>query len=466
MKFCTKCGQKSDDQSTFCVNCGAPFSESKAIPNEPSEPLHTTPVQSDIAQAPVKKPNRKQKIGAIIAALAILLLVVAHFILSDLYDPVKKVQAMNEAYNSKDKEALFQQFTMKSDTVASAEDFYALVNEYGWTELRNQLMNEAEKVKAKQPTDIIYNKGEFISTNPKPQILGLYQDAEFRIIPTTVSIEAPYKNMNMTFGNQEVTSTEDEETIVLGDYLPGTYDWSYTYDEGLAPLSGSGTVDLDGQENNEQLVVPEWDFTTVTLDSDIKDAIVFINDQSTKKTVAELKELHPVQLDPSMKLHAVFTDTDGKAQTSEKVAMDTTSIYLPFDYIEKQQALENHEQTVKNLFRSFRNDYADAIYYADFDYIERYFKDGTKIKQDYAKFVYDHRNIPGYDYDFLLNDITSFKALSDTKFELYSFETFDFESNADDRVFYQRKKKYTISSIGDDFYIDSIVDLDTKKTVY
>lgn len=464
MKFCTECGQKSDETSTFCENCGTPFGDEKNSSSSTATNLHSTSIQP--VQLPAKKMSKKQKIGGTIAGLAILLLIVAHLVLSSVYDPVKKVQAMNEAYNSQDKPALLQQFALKKGAVASPENFYSIVNNYGWTDLRNQLMIEAEHVKTKQPTDLIYHHGEFISVNPKPKVFGLYQDAEFRIIPTEVSIEVPYKNIKLKFDKQEVTSQQDDEIIVIGDYLPGEYTWSYEYPDGPVPLSGSSTYDLNGHEESKQLITPDWNFTAIELSSDIEDAIVYINDQSTKKTIAELQKIHPVQLDPTLKIHAVFTDKEGKAHTSETVAGDSTSIYLPFQYVEQQQELKNNEETVKNIYKNFRDDYANSIYYADFDYIQNYFKDGTKIKQDYAKFVYDHRNIPGYKYDFLLNDITAFKTISETKFELHSLETFDFVSDKEQKVFYERKKKYTISKIGDDYYIDGIEDLDTKKTIY
>lgn len=63
------------------------------------------------------------------------------------------------------------------------------------------------------------------------------------------------------------------------------------------------------------------------------------------------------------------------------------------------------------------------------------------------------------------NDIISFKAISDEKFELESFETFNFDSDHEkSSIHYERKKKYTFSYQDGTYYIDEIKNLDTKKT--
>ena len=121
----------------------------------------------------------------------------------NVHDPIKKIEAMNIAYNNKDKDTFFSAFHFKEGTVAHPQNFYATVSEYGWTNLRNDLTNEIEKIKRKEHTDIIYNDGEFINVQKKPVLLGLYNDIEFTVIPVEVSVWAPYENMKFNLAERK-----------------------------------------------------------------------------------------------------------------------------------------------------------------------------------------------------------------------------------------------------------------------
>lgn len=478
MKFCKNCGQQSSEEAVFCTNCGETFQkEIEAKPNvkAPTSPeTHSTEVRSSQTPATVTKqsppPVLRKPMGkmqkALLSVLGIIILacIIAHLVISNHFDPVKKIEAMNTAYNSKDKEAFFSAFHFKEGTVANAQDFYATVNEYGWTRLRNDLSEEIGKIKNKEHMDIIYNdEGEFISLHKKPIFFGLYNDVEFNVIPVEVKVWAPFENMTFRFADKEVISNEQDEEIVIGNFIPGTYEWSYEYD-GIMPLSGKGTYSPYYNSDNVAFIDVNWDFTSITIDSDLADAIVYVGDKSTGKTVSELDSLYPAQVNPAIEIFAIAKDKDGNEVKSDVIALDDEYIYLPFEYFRKEQRLAEQEEEIRDIYKRFRSDYASAIYYANFGYIEGYFKEGSKIKKDYAKFVTDHDEIPGYYYEFILNDITDFKVISDNVFELQTFETFNFSSESDGSLHYERKKKYSFSYIGDDIFIDEIVDLDTKKT--
>ena len=464
MRLCRSCGEKNKVDVVFCIKCGQNFKGESEI-STTSDSVKTDVVQGNPSIAR-KKMNKKQKILLSFLGTVLLLGVISHVVLSNLYNPVKKIQAMNNAYNTQDKEALFNEFHVKKGTVADAQNFYATINEYGWTELRDNLTYEVEKIKNNEHTNIIYNTGEFISVNKKPILFGIYNNIEFTIIPTEVSVYAPMKNMTIRFGDKEVFSQEDDEQISLGHFIAGNYEWSYEYDDGLMPLSGKSDYYLGSYEDNAAVIDVDWNFTTLTIESDIEDAILVVDGKSTGKTVSELYEFYPAQLRPSSKIYAQIEDKDGKEVKSDILPLDSEYLYLRFEHVQQEIRIAEHEEVIRDLYKNFRSNYEDAIYYTNFSYIENYFKDGSQIKQNYAKFITDHEKIPGYYYDFLLNDITAFKALSDTKFELQSFETFNYSSEEDGNIHYERKKKYTISYADEDYFIDEILDVDTKKTNY
>lgn len=466
MQHCVNCGEKNTEEAKFCVHCGFNFEEKKPIETiETNEPaLAASSVSTEQVVREPRKMSRKQKaLYSTVGALA-LLAIIAHLIMSSLFDPMKKIQAMNEAYNQQDKEALFTEFNIPKGTVGDADVFYSLVKEYGWVSLRDSLTYEVGKLKNKQPTDIIYNRGELIVVEQKPILLGLYNKVNFTLIPTEVSVYAPFKDMVITLGGHEVTSEEDEKEIVVGKFIPGEYEWSYEYEGKLMPLVGAGTTNVYAQEDNHALVEFDWNFQTLYVDANIADAVVYIDGKSTKKTVEELEEIYPAQIRSNIDIYAEVEDADGNIQKSDVLQMDDEYLQLTFAHVEKEDELKMHEEEVRRLFKDFRADYEHAIDYTNIDYIDGYFKDGSKIKRDYAKFIIDHRGIPGYRYDFQLNDIKSFKVVSDTKFEVYSFETFDFSSDEEPTTHYEREKKYVISHEKDAYYIEEITNLDTKKT--
>ncbi|MCM3744052.1 hypothetical protein M3193_07840 [Sporosarcina luteola] len=472
MKFCKNCGQQSSEEAAFCTNCGVTF-QAETEPKTGTETHPTvakTPqsksveTKSSTAPVPRKPMGKMQKALLSVIGFIILACIIAHLVVSNLYDPVKKIEAMNTAYNSKDKEAFFNAFHFKEGTVANAKDFYSTVNEYGWTRLRDNLSEEIGKIKNKGHMDIIYNdEGEFISLHKKPIFFGLYNEVEFNVIPLEVSVWAPFENMKFRFADKEVVSKEQDEEIVIGNFIPGTYEWSYEYD-GVMPLSGKGTYSPSYNAANSTSVDVDWDFTSITIDSDLADAIVYVGGKSTGKKVSELDSLYPAQVNPAIEVFAMAKDKDGNEVKSDVIALDEEYIYLPFESFRKEQRMAEQEEEIRDAYKRFRSDYASAIYYADFSYIEGYFKEGSKIKKDYAKFVTDHDEIAGYYYEFILNDITDFKVISDSKFELQTFETFNFSSESDGHLHYERKKKYVFSYSNDEIFIDEIVDLDTKKT--
>ncbi|MDW0116184.1 hypothetical protein QTL97_04510 [Sporosarcina thermotolerans] len=462
MKFCKNCGKEMSNEVVFCTSCGQGFENEVSTPNTVELPKAVTnPPSPPTSRKPMSK---MQKALIFIIAIIIFACIVANIVLTNVYDPIKKIEAMNIAYNNKDKDTFFNAFHFKEGTVANPQNFYATVSEYGWINLRNDLTNEIEKIKRKEHTDIIYNDGEFINVQKKPVLLGLYNDIEFTIIPVEVSVWAPYENMKFNFGGKEVISKANEEQIIIGNFIPGTYEWSYEYDEGIMPLSGKGAYSLHNYWDNTEMVDVDWDFRYITLESDLEDAIVYVGGKSTGKKVSELYSLYPAQLNPTVEVFAVAKDKDGNEVKSDILTLDSTYVYLPFEHYQREQRIAEREWEIQDLYKSFRSDYSTAIYYTNFSYIEDYFIDGSKIKQDYAKFVTDHDDIEGYYYyEFILNDITDIKVISETEFELYTFETFNFQTD-NESLYYERKKKYVFSYIDDKFYITEITDLDTKKT--
>lgn len=486
MKFCQECGHELANDAAFCTNCGNKMDTPDYSQQE--QPT-TTPVQPPIQQqvvppvqqthenrqqeptevpqqpTPVKEPMGKgKKVLLSLIAVIVVALVGTHLFLSHHYDPAKKIEAMNDAYNNSDANAFYALFEVPKETNGTAENFFDAVKDIDWTSLHHDLTNQVNLLQDHLPRNPIpYAGSDFIRLTSKPILFGLYDDVSFEIIPLNTSVEVPFKNMEVKIGDQTLTSKEDDEVLEIGTFIPGTYDWSFELSRNEMKMNNKGTVELYADEDNQTVLSPDWGFERISIYSEVDDATIYVNDKSTKQKISGHGELYPVILDEDAKIQLVAKNDKGKEVKSEKVALDDTSISLSFEHIEKEKAAADKQSEVEQVFYNFRQDYEDAIYTLNFDYIRDYFKPDSKMQKDYRKFIEDHETIAGYNYDFRTNEVTDVKALKDDQYELKSFETFYYSSDEEGTIYYERTKKYVISEKNDTYCIESIDNLTTDK---
>lgn len=480
MNFCQECGKPLEPTAAFCTNCGTKTEQSQqASTTSKDQPHHqeTSPTSEQIVSSPKQTIHHEQvaaqpkqpmgkgkKILLSIIALFAIALIGTHFYLSNHFDPLKKIEAMNDAFHKKDQKAFYEHFNVPKGTIATADSFFNVVQDMNWPSLRSELMYQIDNLQEKVPTDpIAYEGADFIRLEKKPILFGLYNDISFSLIPLNASIEVPFKEMTVTIADEIVTSKEDDEIIEIGQFIPGTYDWSFKMERHQMPLKNKGTVELYAEEGQQALFSPDWGFETVSIYSEVDDAILYVNGKSTKEKVSGYYELYPVILDDKTEIQLVTKNGKGKEVTSEKMTLDSTNLDISFKHIEQEKAAANKREEVESVFYNFRSDYEDAIYTLDFSYIRDYFKPNSKIQKDYRKFVEDHATIAGYDYDFRTNEVTDVKEQKDGKYELTSFETFYYSSADEGTIYYERTKKYVLSEENGMFYIESIDNLTTDK---
>lgn len=481
LKFCQECGKPVEANAAFCTHCGtkADLPQETHAPTE--EPLPqaqqivppTQPPQMNHHQEQTNEPTAtrsKQPIGKgkkilfSLIALLILALVGTHFYLTNHFDPMKKIEAMNEAYNKKDHAAFYGAFTVPDGVISDADRFYETVQDLGWPELRSDLSSQVNNLQENMLMDPISYAGvDFIRLDKKPILFGLYNDVSFTLMPLKTTVEVPFKDMKLTIAGITVTSTQDQEVIEIGDVIPGTYDWSFELAQHHMTMKNAGTTRLNIEEGNQAVFSPEWGFESVSIYTEVDAAVLHVNGKSTKEKVEGHAELYPVILDDKTEIQLVSKNAQGKEVKSPKYKLDSTSIDVSFEHIEQEKVAEKKHGEIEEVFHNFRNDYELAITTLDFSYISQYFKDNSKIQKDYRKFVLGHKDIAGYHYDFRTNDITDIKQRKDGKYEVKSFETFYYSSFEEGEIYYERTKKYVISEQDGRYYIESIENLTTDK---
>ncbi|MFG6496263.1 hypothetical protein P8610_12930 [Fictibacillus sp. UD] len=457
MKVCSGCHKKNDDVK-FCVFCGTALSNDLPISGiNDSEEM----VRNDISIVKDKRNYKK----IVIWVLTVMLLTVSIFFIGKrMYDPHKVVKEIEQAYIERDATKLSSYFKVPENT--ENKDLILMINLYGWDKFES-LLNEGinSLVESNSNSKVITDSVGlgFITLQKEPKVFGVFQNVKVNINPVEFYVVAPYKGTQIVINDHEIITDDANKPKLAGLFLPGEYNLSALYKSQMGDFKVEYPFSIKPDHSSPFEI--QFAETSVAVNSDITDATLFVNNESTGRSIEEIQYLSPVPENSNIEVYAEFKDTDGTVYKSSVEKLNGSQVYLSFDdYKNKQQSLELHEERTTQLVNQFRLDYLDAITAADFNYVSSYFEEGSPIYKEYKKFVEDHSKIKEYSYDFLENDITSFIQISEKDFEIETFETFNYSSVTDGKYYYERKKKYSITLDNNQYFVTKIENLDSKKT--
>lgn len=469
MRNCTNCGTERKESDKFCLNCGLKFEESeKALPIQETKQTILPP-----------KKRKKRLIGLISAAVLVTGLVGTHLFLQTKYDASKRIIEMNQTYTKSDSAQFMSYFTVEDDIVKDEQGFYDFVEKEGWESIRDQLKTETSLLKTDGLSNIILdsNGNKFLSIVTEPVLFGLYDRVSFLVHPIKVEAEMPLDKTTIDIGAKEVTG-DSGETVVVGKFLPGSYPWTASATSSYSPIKTKGTATVKGDGSNSYVLNPELNGGMLKITSDVAEAVLWIDGESTKKTVKEMNSIGPVAFDGSVEIIAETKDDKGKVVKSEPVSIDSASAHLTFAHVQKKAAAaraekqaagelqdleESNEYAVSEYIASFRNEFESALNYGEFSYISSYFPPGSQIQSDYVADIARHNAMDAYyTYDFESTVVTDVKALDKQTLQVITDETFLFSSDGDDYQYY-KTKMYTVEILDYGYYIKDIEQLATKQ---
>lgn len=474
MYFCTNCGEKITENTSFCVNCGTAVEQDllkkeentispEAINEKDIVTAEQTSVQSVQPQVRLQNPKKPLSLATklIIGALVGIFIIGfgVRYYLGEKFDGKNQLLKMHEAYMAEDKETFYSYFEIPENTSGDADAFYEWISSEDWSTIRMQILEELVKSEnglGMDPIGITYE--DALRITKEKALLGLFEKTVFNIRPLEVSVVTNLEGTSITIADKNIETAEKPK--VLGNFIPGTYELNYEFEGPYMPITGTGEVDLISYSDYQLVEEIYIEHEEVELYSDYSEAIVYINDVSTKKTIEELDTLSPVVYSDDVKVHLVAMNSNGEEIVSNSYPLTTSYIDFEFEADKELALLES----VKEFYQSFREDYSYAIQTLNFDYVAPYFPSETDIYKDYKKFIEDHAEIAGYNYDFISNEVTDIKRNSDNEFQLTATEEFDYYSDEDGTIGYVREKSYKISYKDDELSIVEIKDVDTKKT--
>ena len=485
MRICSVCYAEANNHQKFCQECGntlPSLTEKEVVENTLDSQGKEDYVH---VEAPAKRRNStnmkkstKWIVGSILAI--VVLLIGTHFFIQNLIDPMGRISAAQKAYATEDYEEFMSLFEISEDTFVNEKGFADFIEaEFGSENFFKEIVKKAEQVTDSGfPETLTDENGNKVLTLLPERYLLVYEKVDFQIHPIQVVGHTTVKSTTVTLGeNQSIDLTNEDSK--LGKFTPGNHTFEAKLVDDISEITVPVDVEIVGEESNKANIVLDFSDRTVQLSSDYPEATVYINGKKQSKNAEELV-LYTLPLDGSTEIYAEHS-VDGKSKKSKPLSLTIDDTHIVFEDVEKQRLQEQqedekqqvmelfreeYEQDARDLFYDFRSDYLDAVNYADFSYVERYFADGSALKKDYQKFIIDHDSFDySYDYDFLSNDILDFKVVDEQTFTLTTYEIFNFYTSTEENWHYEREKLYTIQLQNDVLKILNIEDASpVKKT--
>ena len=352
MNFCTECGAKRAEGQQFCTECGAVFRDSKNM-NE------SKALESDANVQSVKQPlPTRTKVMLAIAGSVLLIFFGVYQWLSSQYDPVKVLQAMDDAIIEDDSKAFLEHIEFDKKAIIDKEQYFQYIKKYEWETVKPQLVEFIES-KQHAPFDFTVKSvdGYDLLKVKQKKKFGLFSTYVFRAIPSTLSIYSSMKETNVTIKKEKFT-IKDYGPLEIKKIYQGKYNLEAKAQNLFGEFQEKIEFLIDANSENELYI--EFPTDVYEIESDQMDAILFVNGKSTEKTLKELEVLGPFPDGKEIKMHAEWKTPKGKVMKTKTITPEDASfgtLYFEFGY---DDYIEYDSYSASDHVLNFRNAYEQA----------------------------------------------------------------------------------------------------------
>ncbi|WP_211654838.1 TcaA NTF2-like domain-containing protein [Planococcus alpniumensis] len=486
-RFCSECGHKLDADQVFCPECGTQQQTAKVEPQQvPVQPKAPVPQQ---APKPARKPlTLKKKVGVTLVVLLAAGGVAGHQIIKANTEPQQKVDAFLQGLYEGDMDSAMGEIIVPKDTVSDLTAFQEYLVEQDLTEFKSRFYEAGSGVVEDGITRVVlHENGTELFKVKESKFIGMYPGIEIEAIPMNVELASDVEGMEFILGDESVATVNGE--LPLGQYLPGVYDCSLSMKNGeVEKIVESECGITEGDEvlldfNLKDMGVEIW--------SNDEEAIVYINEKSTGKTVKDLPFVGPVDAEETIKLFAERKTEKGDVEQSEVIEAAAGSfVQLPIysavaedeekekaeekeDEKESEEAAEEevaeeetaesvNEEQLQTFIADFRSAYEISLNAKDFSVVDEYLKEGSVARKELVDFI---GNIGDdyYMYEFWIDEAVGVEILEDKAF-VTTYEEFDFTNHLGEVTNYKRSKKYEVQGTDSgDLKISRIDIIDTTR---
>jgi len=430
MKFCENCGSELEEQSKFCEECGTSV-ETMSV-HEEKEKEQVSEQAIPVAQKVDRKPLTKlQKIIGLSAVSAGILLFAGYHIGSAVYSEENQKSQMIEALVSKDADGLAKVIRTNDPnfevTSESLESFVAYLDEN--PNYLNQLVNG------------LNNYGEYDSfyIGQNGSRLGIYDGYDLYMVPVYASVYTNYEGTVISANGEEwATSTSDDFTREIGPLAPGIHQFAAEVNLNGYTLETSEVVSWINSDyyNEVDLLLYGLNFY---VESDLKEATVFLNDNEIGTLTDGSADFGPIQWQEGMELYVSQTFGEDEVRSESVELMDYDDYY----YFNNLTLADEYE--LESVLSYMYDEVASLSRWYDEDYIEdlnSYFDaEGPAYELQrpqfitYAKTAYDDESVNSTWFDLTLTDYEQVSAKAfEVEYEVTYTTSYSYNSDLSDRM--------------------------------
>lgn len=374
--FCKQCGNKLEEGQKFCKNCGS---------NVKSDESSITPKKESYTKKTFKM-KKGTKIGIFLASFIAICLYIGYYFVAQTLTPHAISQGFISAIKEKDvaelKSFINDGQVQLEVTDEEVESYLSFIEEN--PDYLNQTIEQLEKMTT------MYENGENREATSYAEINEaavnlkksgkkwlLFDHYVVEVSPVFIVVTTDTDETTVSINNEKVGTIHEYDEKKYGPYLPGEYVVKMTVDGGYGAVEMSEEVSSSSYFETKLHVDAYFADQYVSLYTNDEDAILFVNGKSTAKTIAEIGELGPINIDGSIELYAERATENGKERTEVVVIEeDTYSVDLYFEEVEEvveevvvQDELETKvaesESDVANIEQTIYDHY-DRISSGDF----------------------------------------------------------------------------------------------------
>lgn len=492
MKYCVECGANLDENEKFCTNCGTPVKEQTAALTSSKEPKERTTEQHEaakeenqqgnkgastaaesIARSKAKNPKAKRnKIFILLVFVVLLLIFGVHKGLEQYFDPIRDIEAMDEAVVDGDMDTYLQYIDFDETAMQDKASYFDYVQEEWEKEIRDQyysIIKEGKESNHLLHTNITNKDEETLYKVKKDKKFGLYPTYLIEAVPIELHAVSNIENTTLDFNGEDVEIKEPDESVELGEVYPGLQEIKAKAESEYGELTYEESEEISPSASEIYIEFPHSYLQTES-DYSYEDAVIYLDGDKTDFTLEESNSIGPFPQDSKVEAYAEWEDDDGDAVLSDTEEVELTteneSVYFDFDESKAIDAdaaedSDNKEIEVGQYVLEFRNAYEAAVNHADYDEVKKFSKSGSEAEKELKKFIGDMDD-GSYDYDFKDNKIVDIEK-DDKTYVVQTNETFDFIDDDGEKYHYDRVKSYDVEESDGEYFIKEIHYDDTEK---
>lgn len=358
MEYCKHCGAKVKEGAVFCAQCGKGLQKKEVKSKAQVEKLN---------QSVKSITNFLKKRKWVIGLIAIIFsFIVFYQIGLNMTSQQYLVTQFEKAINEEDAKALSSllysadpELEVNEETAESLLNFF-IKNPDRFDEIIWTLSSQANY--DKKETDLSTAWQEFssylfplkISNIGKTKFI--FDEYKIEVTPQYMNIDYNLKDVKILVNDELVeTVTNENSTIRLGPYLPGTYQVKAVYEGEYAKSELEEERELFSLAGDDYIYL-DFNVDFLHIYSNVDDAKILINGSDTGLTVDEADSLEPVPLDGTLKLQLEKDYPWGKVRTNE-IQIKNRNVKLniePLNDSLKEMVMETINQYHINTFTAIK----------------------------------------------------------------------------------------------------------------